>query len=121
MVAFLIVVLLLDMDTDGRAHFFRVVQAAEVETPQGQNIVQKGRWRAQRVWYSAKHGCQRAGHVLMGWLSAAWLWLCQAWDVVAESARGVLRALERVWMWLVGCVSHAVQSVRGIWHKPTPA
>jgi hypothetical protein len=97
------------------------MQAAEVETPKGQNILQRGRWRAQSAWYSAKYGCQRAGHVLMGWLSAAWLWLGQAWDRVAEWGRAALRMLEHLRLWLAGCLSHAAQSVQGIWHRPSPA
>ncbi|CAL8461975.1 g1506 [Coccomyxa elongata] len=59
-------------------------QAAKVEeAAAGQGVLRSSQRRARSAWYSAKFGAERAGHVLLGWFTAAWLWLVQAWDVVA--------------------------------------
>jgi hypothetical protein len=99
-------------------------QAAEIEAPasQGvQGVVRSGQRRARSAWYSAKYGAERAGHALLGWLTTAWLWLLQAWEVVAEWGRQCWGALLRAWHRIAGAVMHAVHWVRSLGSRPGPA
>ncbi len=91
------------------------------EAAAGQGVLRSGQRRARSAWYSIKFGAERAGHVLLGWLTATWLWLVQAWDVVAGWGHQCWSALERAWFWVVGAVMHAVHWVRGLIGRPSPS